>query len=345
MSPSMSKLTTQVMEWFEQHQRPMPWREEVTPYRVWISEIMSQQTRIDAVMGYFERFIQAFPTVESLANAPLDDVLKAWQGLGYYSRARNLHAAAKVILQTYDGALPQTYAALLQLPGIGPYTAGAIASIAFQERVPCVDGNVLRVMARYLGIPESIQSTSVIKQITAEVVAALPQTRPGDMNQGLMEIGALVCIPNGAPKCDVCPLSNECVAFQEGLTDVIPPKKKKTAHRVEPRTVIVVEYQGLIGIRQREDHGLLASMYELFHVEGHWDETDIAENFDGIQTLYSLPPHTHVFSHLVWQMIGYYVVVNAPVPGLQYVGLPELQTNYAIPNAFWPFLELAPQKR
>lgn len=340
----MSELSTAVLTWFDANKRPMPWRETPSPYRVWISEIMSQQTRIDSVMGYFERFIQAFPTIDSLAAAPLDDVLKAWQGLGYYSRAKNIHNAARMIVSDYQGELPNTFAQLLTLPGIGPYTAGAIASIAFGERVPSVDGNVLRVIARVHGITESIQSTKTIQQITSLVQTALPSKRAGDMNQGLMEIGALVCIPNGAPKCDSCPLSKMCVAYNNDLIDLIPPKKKKSLQRVEPRTVFVIEYQGKVAIRKREATGLLASMYELFHVEGHWDASDIAETFDGVETIYPLPAHTHVFSHLIWQMIGYHVVVSKPVPEMSYVTWEELQATYAIPKAFWPFLELAEAK-
>ena len=340
----MNNLSTAVLTWFDANQRPMPWREHPSPYRVWISEIMSQQTRIDAVMGYFERFITAFPTVESLANATLDDVLKAWQGLGYYSRAKNIHKAANRIVHDHQGKLPNTFAQLITLPGIGPYTAGAIASIAFHEQVPSVDGNVLRVIARVFGITESIQGTKTIQQIISIVQEALPIDRPGDMNQGLMEIGALVCIPNGAPKCEVCPLSTMCYAFKNDMIDVIPPKKKKTLQRVEPRTVVVIEYQGKVAIRKREASGLLASMYELFHVEGHWDSADIAENLDGVETIFSLTGHTHVFSHLIWQMIGYHVIVNTPVPLMHYVTWEELQSSYAIPKAFWPFLEQSQAK-
>jgi A/G-specific adenine glycosylase len=341
----MNNFSTDVLTWFDQNKRPMPWREHPTPYRVWISEIMSQQTRIDAVMGYFDRFMATFPTMESLASAPLDEVLKAWQGLGYYSRAKNIHRAANIIVRDFGGQVPQTNAQLLTLPGIGPYTAGAIASIAFNEPVPSVDGNVLRVIARVYGMTDSIQATSTIKRITALVQDALSSNRPGDVNQGLMELGALVCIPNGAPKCDSCPLANRCVAYRSNLIDVIPPKKKKTNQRVEPRTVVVIEYQGKVAIRQRDDKGLLASMYELFHVEGHFEPADLAETFDGIQTMYPLSPHTHVFSHLIWQMIGYHVVVNQPVPGMQYVTWDDVHSTYAIPKAFWPFLEQSQAKQ
>ena len=338
MSPSANKMASALLAWYDLHQREMPWRSAPTPYRVWISEIMSQQTRIETVMGYFERFMKAFPTIEALASASLDDVLKEWQGLGYYSRARNIHKAAQLIVKEHQGQFPSTYETLLALPGIGPYTAGAIASIAFQERVPAIDGNVLRVMARVEGIKDSIQSPKVMKEITSLVSNEMSSSRPGDFNQALMEVGALVCIPNGAPKCEVCPLAYRCVARKDKLIDSIPAKKKKTLQKVEARTVLVIEYQGKIGIRRREDSGLLASMYELFHVEGHFDATDLAEQY-APTSLHSLTPHTHVFSHLIWQMIGYHIVVNQPVEGLMFVSLKEARTTYAIPNAFWPFLE------
>jgi len=339
MSMSTSKIATSLLAWYDQHHREMPWRTTASPYRVWISEIMSQQTRIDTVMVYFERFMNAFPTMESLANASLDDVLKNWQGLGYYSRARNIHKAAHVIMKEHQGLIPSTYEELLTLPGIGPYTAGAIASIAFNQRVPAIDGNVLRVIARVKGIKDSIQSLKTIKQITSIVQEQISTERPGDFNQALMEIGALVCIPNGAPKCESCPLSNDCVARAKNLIDVIPPKKKKTLQKVEPRTVVVMEYQGKIGLRQRKDSGLLASMYELFHVEGHFDAKDIVEQFSNIVSIDSLAPHQHVYSHLIWQMIGYHIVVDQPVEGMEFVTMEEALTTYAIPNAFWPFLQ------
>jgi A/G-specific adenine glycosylase len=338
MSPSANKMATALLAWYDDNKRPMPWRTEPTPYRVWISEIMSQQTRIETVMGYFERFMKAFPTIESLAFASLDDVLKEWQGLGYYSRARNIHKAAQVVVHERNGVFPTNVETLLTLPGVGPYTAGAIASIAFQQAAPAIDGNVLRVIARVEGIKESIQSPKVIKDITSVVTKEMSSTRPGDFNQALMEIGALVCIPNGAPKCEVCPLAYRCFAKKHHLMDAIPPKKKKTLQKVEARTVVVIEYQGKIGIRKREDSGLLASMYELFHVEGHFDAKDMAEQFQ-LESIHSLIPHTHVFSHLIWQMIGYHIVVDQPVEGLMFVSLKEAQTTYAIPNAFWPFLE------
>ncbi len=339
MSMSTSKLASPLLAWYDQNHREMPWRTTPSPYRVWISEIMSQQTRIDTVMVYFERFMNAFPTIESLANASLDDVLKNWQGLGYYSRARNIHKAANVILKDYQGVIPSKYEELLALPGIGPYTAGAIASIAFNQKVPAIDGNVLRVIARVEGIKESIQTPQTIKQITTFVQHQLPSDRPGDFNQALMEVGALVCIPNGAPKCEICPLSKDCVARAKNLIDVIPPKKKKTLQKVEPRTVVVIEYQGKIGLRQRLDTGLLASMYELFHVEGHFDAKDIVEQFSNIVSIDSLAPHQHVYSHLIWQMIGYHIVVNQPVEGMTFVSMDDVLTIYAIPNAFWPFLQ------
>ena len=342
MKPSKSRLSKAVLTWFDANRRPMPWREDPSPYRVWISEIMSQQTRIDTVIRYFDAFMARFPTISSLAHAPLDDVLKTWQGLGYYSRARHVHQAAKQIMSMHQGELPDTYQALLTLPGIGPYTAGAIASMAFQEQVPCVDGNVMRVIARVHAITDAVQAPSTVRAITALVAKDMPADRPGDYNQALMELGALVCIPNGAPKCEVCPLASSCQAKTHGLIDSIPPPKKKTPSRTESRTVVIIEYNHHIAIRQRPPKGLLASMYEPFHVEGHFEAADIVEQFSHVTAIYPLPPHTHVYSHLVWSMIGYRLVVSEPVPEMLFVPVAELQRTYAIPNAFWPFLELSP---
>ena len=335
----MNPLTNKILNWFDQNRRPMPWRDHPTPYYVWISEIMAQQTRIDTVMGYFERFIQTFPTIEALANASEESVLKQWQGLGYYSRARNIHKLAQIIMNDYQGELPQTYDQLISLPGIGPYTAGAIASIAFGQTALAIDGNVNRVIARVYGIKDDL-STRVSQRLIEERVSALiSQERPGDFNQGLMEIGALVCIPNGAPKCTECPLQEACVAYNKQLTDVIPMKKKKTTVKVEPRTVIVMRYGHEIAIRKRPSQGLLASMYEVLHVEGHWDAEDIVQFVPNLTTIYPLMNHQHVYSHLIWQMKGYVVDVKDKDPNWVWVNQEEVMNRYAIPNAFQPFIE------
>ena len=300
---------------------------------------MAQQTRIDTVMGYFERFIQTFPTIEALANASEEDVLKQWQGLGYYSRARNIHTLAQIIMKEYQGELPQTYDELLTLPGIGPYTAGAISSIAFGQTALAIDGNVNRVIARLYGIADDLSTRSSQRVIEERVRAIMSKQRPGDFNQGLMEIGALVCIPNGAPKCSECPLQEDCVAFRKQLTDVIPRKKKKMTVKVEPRTVIVMRFGQEIAIRKRPNKGLLASMYEVLHVEGHWDVEDIVQFVPTLMTIYPLLDHQHVYSHLIWQMKGYVVDVKEKDPTWIWVNQEEVINRYAIPNAFQPFIE------
>lgn len=335
----MNSLTNKILDWFDHHRRPMPWRDHPSPYYVWISEIMAQQTRIDTVMGYFERFINVFPTIESLAQASEEEVLKQWQGLGYYSRARNIHKLAKLIMSEYQGQLPQTYDKLLNLPGIGPYTAGAIASIAFGQKALAIDGNVNRVIARLYGIADDLSTRASQRQIEERVLQLISNDRPGDFNQGLMEIGALVCIPNGAPKCNECPLQESCVAHEKGLTDVIPMKKKKVAVRVEPRTVIVMRYGHKIAIRKRPSKGLLASMYEVLHVEGHWEAEDIVQFVPSLSSIYPLMNHQHVYSHLIWQMKGYVVDVKEKDPNWVWVNQEEVIHRYAIPNAFQPFIE------
>ena len=232
-----------LLQWYSYNARVLPWREEPTPYHVWISEIMLQQTRVEAVRAYYERFLQLFPDVQAVASASEDRLVKAWEGLGYYSRIRNIHAAAQVICEQYGGELPADYELLRNLPGIGDYTAGAIASMAFGLSAPAVDGNVLRVYARLTGYREDIRSPKYKKQVTegiADALAAWEQSEAGRVNQAIMDIGATVCIPNGKPHCDVCPLSHLCAAYAEDLTEEIPMKTAKKSRPVQKKTVLVI---------------------------------------------------------------------------------------------------------
>ena len=240
--PHQTSMAHALLAWYRMAKRPLPWRETRDPYRIWISEIMLQQTRVETVKGYYKRFLQRFPTVSALAAAPEQDVLKAWEGLGYYSRARNLQKAAQVITEEHDGVFPQTYEGLLALPGIGAYTAGAIASISFGMRVPAIDGNVYRVAARYFGIRDDIGSPAVQRQIRALVTDSLPAEGVSDYNQALMELGATVCIP-GVPKCGICPWQNTCDACGEQDAHLLPIRIKKVSPKAMNVAVCLITCQ------------------------------------------------------------------------------------------------------
>jgi A/G-specific adenine glycosylase len=251
----------ELVRWFVREQRPMPWRTDPSPYKVWISEIMLQQTQVATVIPYFDRFVAAFPTLEALAAADLQAVLRLWEGLGYYSRARNLHRAARLVMTDYGGRIPETSAGLRLLPGIGPYTAAAIASIAFGEPVPSVDGNVLRVFARFWGIAQSIRDRRVADDIAARLAPLIRDVNPSHFNQALMETGALICRPR-QPLCAQCLLARHCVAFKTGRTAKLPvvPKAPKIPHRTI--AVGVIWKRGKILIARRQESGMLGGLWE-----------------------------------------------------------------------------------
>ena len=265
---SLAAIVGPLLEWYGRNARSLPWREEPAPYRVWVSEIMLQQTRVEAVKPYFARFLAELPDVTALASAPEQQLMKLWEGLGYYSRARNLQKAARVMVEQYGGTLPADYDALLKLPGIGPYTAGAVASIAYGIPVPAVDGNVLRVVMRLTAGWEDIADPAVKRAVERRMAAILPKDRPGDFNQAMMELGATVCAPGGEPKCLVCPLNALCEGYRQGVARELPVKAKKKARRIEERTVFLLVCDGELAIRKRADSGLLAGLWELPSVEG-----------------------------------------------------------------------------
>ena len=259
---------TSLLEWYHANGRDLPWRRDITPYRVWISEIMLQQTRVEAVKPYFRRFLQAFPDVNALANAEETHLLKLWEGLGYYNRVRNMQKAAVQIMTEHSGQFPQDYDSIRRLSGIGDYTAGAVSSICFGLPEPAVDGNVLRVMARLQEDYRNILSPQCKAGITAQLRKVYPHADCGMLTQALMELGAMVCVPNGAPHCGACPLAGICMARQQGSTDMLPVREKKINRRTEERTVFVLQCGGRIAIRRRKGKGLLASLWELPNTEG-----------------------------------------------------------------------------
>lgn len=347
----LKAMTRPLMEWYSAHARVLPWRETTEEsgslsfpdsYRVWISEIMLQQTRVEAVKPYFERFMEALPDMKSLAGVSEDRLLKLWEGLGYYSRAKNLKKAAVLVMEQYGGRLPASFDELQALPGIGSYTAGAIASIAYGIPVPAVDGNVLRVVTRVVGSREDILKQSVKRRIEQILREVMPQTGVGDYNQALIEVGAIVCVPNGAPLCGECPLSSLCVARRDELTGEIPVKTPKKARRVEEMTVLLLWWQGRVAIRKRNEGGLLASLYELPNLSGHHDEEEIASLYpEASNTIRSLPEAKHIFSHVEWHMKGYSIELQEKPEGdCLWVTPQEVREMYSLPGAFKAYTKM-----
>ncbi len=334
----LKQIVPPLLGWYEKNKRELPWRADKDPYHVWVSEIMLQQTRIEAVMGYYARFLETLPTVEDLAAVCDEKLLKLWEGLGYYSRARNLKKAAQVIVQQYGGAFPQTYEELVQLPGIGAYTAGAIASICFNQPVTAVDGNVLRVLARLTGDRSNVLLPQTKKQAEKVLGSVLPP-ESGAFNEGLMELGETVCLPNGAPLCENCPLKDFCTAFQQNLTAELPVRIKEAKRRREALTVFILQTpQGEIALRRREQSGLLAGLYELPNTQGKLSEQDAAAllNEWGLQaqSMALRPAIKHIFTHIEWQMHPCTVSVKEKNDLFIWAPPSALQDEYALPTAF-----------
>ena len=324
-----------LLNWYKHNARDLPWRRTRDGYAVWISEIMLQQTRVAAVIPYYERFLRELPDVNALANVDDDRLHKLWEGLGYYSRARNLKKAAGEIVSRFDGIMPDRYDALITLPGIGEYTAGAIASIAFGERVPAVDGNVLRVYARLFGVERDIRDLAFKKEVRAFLLPLVPAQNPGAFNAALMELGATVCLPNGQPKCGECPVQDDCVAYREGRTAELPLLSAKKARRVERKTVFALSLNGgLVGYR-RPESGLLAGLWQLPEAAGELSDAEAAAwlGEHGILPVGELRfyERKHIFTHIEWHMRVCAAEVSATT-------LPEgwivLDESHALPTAF-----------
>lgn len=360
-NPILKESVRPLVEWFRENKRDLPWRKRINAYRVWISEIMLQQTRVEAVKPYYERFLSELPDVSALASVEEDRLLKLWEGLGYYNRARNLKAAACQIMEQYGGRFPSSYEEIRSLKGIGNYTAGAIGSFVYHIPKPAVDGNVLRVVSRLAADEGDIKTTAVRSKVEELIEEIIPKDAPGDFNQGLIELGAIVCVPNGEPKCAACPLEALCKAHKEGREMDFPVKKKAKARRIEKRTVFIFRDNEKVAIRKRPQKGLLAGMYEFPNVEGHLRTEEVI----GYAQTAGLTPvrvkrigtAKHIFSHVEWHMTGYELLVDelektsAPNVGQMcaengadrseniFVKIKQLEEEYAMPSAFDKFVE------
>jgi len=336
-----------LLEWFQGNARILPWREEATPYRVWISEIMLQQTRVEAVKPYFERFLKKLPDMKSLSEVEDDQLMKLWEGLGYYNRARNLKKTAEIVMDRYEGNMPADYRKLKELPGIGSYTAGAVASIAYGIPVPAVDGNVLRVWSRLFMCEDDVLKQSVKAKAEAQFLEAMPEHAPGAYNQALMELGATVCVPNGMAKCEECPLAFMCRARENSCVLEYPKKAGKKPRRIEERTVFVIRCEDKTVIGRRPDKGLLAGLYELPNIMGHCTQEEALEyvkqlGFSPIRIM-PLTEAKHIFSHVEWHMKGFVIRVEDTdvfeSERMMLIDPKETEEKYPIPTAFQSYTE------
>ncbi len=319
----MQELVRPLLDWYEKNARMLPWRQDITPYKVWVSEIMLQQTRIDAALGYYTRFIEAFPTVEALANADTEEVLKLWEGLGYYSRARHMQECARKICSEFGGSFPEEASVLRNLPGIGDYTAGAVASIAFDKPEPAVDGNVLRVYARLCRCEENVGDNAVKKRVREELRALYPKGECGAFSAAWMELGEVVCIP-ASPRCAVCPLAEFCKAHEaQKETDYprLPPKKPR---RIEHRNVLLLLCGDRCALQKRPEKGLLAGLWEL---PNRLDGEPLPEGAEPCGEA------VHIFSHIEWHMKGYILRTEKELPGYVWLSREE-RLQRALPSAF-----------
>ncbi len=337
------RLPELLLSWYAENHRALPWRQDNEPYHVWLSEIMLQQTRVEAVKEYYTRFLRELPTISALASCEEDRLQKLWEGLGYYSRVRNLQKAAKTIMQEHQGAFPQSYDAVRALSGIGDYTAGAICSICFDAPTPAVDGNVLRVLSRVTEDSADILAQRTKRQYNDALAEIYPQGRCGDFTQSLMELGATVCVPNGAPKCEACPLQGICKAYAHKTQAQYPVKAAKKAKRMEEKTVFLLRFEDTCAVRKRPAKGLLAGLWELPNVEGHLDAQEalsLAEQW-GVhpQELLRCTNRTHIFTHIIWQMRCYEITCRVQADTFVWADKTRFSRDVALPTAFRMFLE------
>ena len=335
-------LSAALLPWYRENKRELPWRADREPYHVWLSEIMLQQTRVEAVKGYYARFLAALPTVEALASCGDDALHKLWEGLGYYSRVRNLKKAARVIVQEYGGEFPGEYEAVRALPGIGDYTAGAICSICFGQPTPAVDGNVLRVISRIQNDPTPIDLPARKKEVRDQLAEIYPP-EAGDFTQALMELGATLCGPNRKPDCENCPCRELCLGYREGTAERLPVKSPKKTKKQEDITVFILRCGDAYALEKRPDAGLLAGLWQFPNVPGKLDAARAAawasEQGLGVRNVLRITEKKHIFTHIQWNMTGIYLEVTQMPPYFRWFTEDAVNESAALPTAFRQFWE------
>ncbi len=348
----LSQIESPLLAWYRENARDLPWRHTKDPYKIWVSEIMLQQTRVEAVKPYYARFLEALPDVYALANAPEEQLLKLWEGLGYYSRVRNMQKAARTVVDTYDGRFSADLSQLQKLTGIGEYTAGAIASIAFGIPAPAVDGNVMRVVARLTGDRRDIFDPALKKEYGKLLAPHVSITDPSSYNQGLIELGATVCLPKSGAQCHLCPLAEQCTANREGTVDEIPASKQQNPRKIDQRTILIIQSDREVLVEKRPNKGLLAGLWQLPSMDGHKTEAEVlsyAERLGlDVIRIEPLPAAKHIFTHIEWQMIGYRLILSAlsEIPdGTVCASLERLETEYPLPSAFSAYLPHLKKKK
>ena len=338
----MDRLSGLLLPWYREHRRDLPWRRDREPYHIWLSEIMLQQTRVEAVKGYYARFLAALPTIEALAGCDDEVLHKLWEGLGYYSRVRNLKKAAQVVMDRHGGVFPREYADVLALPGIGEYTAGAICSIAYEQPTPAVDGNVLRVVSRLTNDPSPIDLPATKEKVRGQLTAVYPR-EAGTFTQALMELGATLCGPNRKPDCENCPCQSICLGYQNGTAESLPVKSPKREKRQEDRTVFILSCGGRYALQKRPGKGLLAGLWQFPNTDGHLDTDQALAAVEAMglrpRELLREVQRKHIFTHIQWNMKGIYLEVWEETAGLQWFTAREIDTQAALPTAFRLFWE------
>ena len=338
---SIACLPGALLPWYEVNRRSLPWREDKDPYHIWVSEIMLQQTRVEAVKGYYARFLDALPTISALAECDDEKLHKLWEGLGYYTRVRNLKKAARQVMEQHGGVFPGKYEEIRRLPGIGEYTAGAICSIAFGQPTPAVDGNVLRVISRLTNDDTPVDSLAYKKHVRERLAKVYP-VQAGDFTQALMELGATVCGPNKLPDCENCPCIDFCLGYQRKTAPSLPVKSPKRERRVEERTVLILSCDGRYAVEKRPNKGLLAGLWQLPNVEGKLDAQGVLKWVEELglkpNDLFLQVERKHIFTHIEWHMCGVYVRVSEPGGDFAWFTEEEIRTQATLPTAFRLFL-------
>ena len=338
----LSFLPAALLPWYETHKRDLPWRADRDPYHIWLSEIMLQQTRVEAVKGYYARFLEKLPAIETLANADDELLHKLWEGLGYYSRVRNLKKAAITVMQEHNGIFPKEHSQVRALSGIGDYTAGAICSIAFNQPTPAVDGNVLRVISRLTDDDTPIDLPAYKKQVQQCLAQIYPE-RAGDFTQALMELGATVCGPNRKPGCDNCPCAAFCLAKQSGRAEQLPVKSPKKERKVQDMTVFILNCGDRYALEKRPNEGLLADLWQFPNVTGKLETAQALETLAAIglhpMELHRQVERKHIFTHITWQMRGYYLSVKETNDVYTWLTGEQIRNQAALPTAFRQFWE------